>query len=318
MQAGGETPYKLLPPSNGVDYNPIIRDIKQLLSHTHFAVCSKALQSLGMIAEGVGEEIYSQFRPLITTLIGLFKDKKVCNAVGSCLDKMFANVFSFDHLLDSKDSLPSSLDEKKQKNALVRKGILEYLCRCVKASGTYGTRGNLSPACAVSLTKLACSSLNDSDASARKGANDVLVALLTFKDESIVKFSEETTSTLQTTNPRAFKSLQQVMKGPSSSSIANAGPRPATAPNRPPLRKVESNSSRPATAVAKKSSSAKQQSDSVSSKSASVEVDDAALPSYDEAVEQLSALGIPQWGDSEDNGGVLACIQCKCASCACL
>ena len=72
------------------------------MSHTHFAVCSKALAALGMLAEGVGEPLCSNLRPSLPTLVALFKDKKVCNAVGSCLDKMFANVFSFEHLLDSQ------------------------------------------------------------------------------------------------------------------------------------------------------------------------------------------------------------------------
>jgi cytoskeleton-associated protein 5 len=142
IEAGGEQPYKLCQPSASVNYTPLLRELTQLLSHTHFAVCSKALISLGMLAEGVGKELFGSMRPLIPTLVALFKDKKVAKAVGCCLDKMFVNVLNFEHLLDNKDSLPTSLDEKKQKNALVRKNVLEYLVRCVKASETL-PRGDL-------------------------------------------------------------------------------------------------------------------------------------------------------------------------------
>jgi cytoskeleton-associated protein 5 len=179
IKAGGEEPYKLLSPqSNAVNYIPLVRELTQLLGHTHFAVVSKSLEALGMLAEGVGEDIYPQFRPLILTLVGLFKDKKVCKAVASCLDKMFGNVFSFEHLLDNNDSLPSSLDEKRQKNALVRVSVLEFLSRCVSAAGRHGTRGQLTPELGLELCRLSCSKLQDSDASTRKAASGILLLLL--------------------------------------------------------------------------------------------------------------------------------------------
>lgn len=92
IKSGGEQPFKLCPPSSSVNYTPLIRELRSLLSHTHFAVCSKALASLGMLAEGVGKPLLSDLRPLVPKLAALFKDKKVCTAVMLSLDKMFANV----------------------------------------------------------------------------------------------------------------------------------------------------------------------------------------------------------------------------------
>ena len=39
--------------------------------------------------------------------------------------------------------------------------------------------------------------------------------------------------------------------------------------------------------------------------------DDKTLPSFEESVEKLSSLSIAKWGDSIDDEGVLAGIQCK-------
>lgn len=93
ISSGGEQPFKLAPPSSSVNYIPLIRELRQLLSHTHYAVCQRALRAFGMLAEGVGEPLSSNLRPLIPTIVALFKDKKVSKDVGSCLDKCFANVF---------------------------------------------------------------------------------------------------------------------------------------------------------------------------------------------------------------------------------
>jgi hypothetical protein len=195
---------------------------------------------------------------------------------------MFANVFSFEHLLDSKDSFPSSVDEKKQKNALVRKNCLEYLTRCIQSSGTYGTRGGITVQYAYDLSKLACESLTDSDAATRKAGADVLLALLNSKDEIIVSATKNITSSLQTTNPRALKSLMLA------TNLGDAPSRPRSAANNigPP---------RPLSGPC------------VSAENA----DENLLPSLEDSVENLSALDIPKWGDDIDNEGILAGIQCE-------
>jgi len=310
IEAGGEQPYKLCPPSSSVNYTPLIRELKELLAHTHFAVCSKSLAALGMLAEGVGEELYGNFRPLIPTLVALFKDKKVIRAVSSCLDQMFGNVFSFEHLLDSKESLPASLDEKKQKNALVRKNVLEYLARCVKTSqsDSCGTRGDLTSAYAEGLSKLACEKLKDSDATTRKAATDALLALLGCKDASVVSATEKYTSKLESTNPRAFKSLKLASNGGKSKTTARPQTAPAStkASSKSELSSKGNVSKRPTKTAIR--APPKPHSGQGSDESGG---DDKTLPSFEESVEKLSSLSIAKWGDSIDDEGVLAGIQCK-------
>ncbi|KAL3774149.1 hypothetical protein ACHAW5_010603 [Stephanodiscus triporus] len=300
--AGGEQPFKLC---QSVDYTQLIKELKQLLSHTHFAVCSKALAAFGMLAEGVGEQLLSNMRPLISVFLALFKDKKVINAVASCLDKMFANVFSFEHLLDSKDSLPSSIDEKKQKNALVRKNCLEYLTRCIQSSGTYGTRGGITAQYANDISKLACESLTDSDADTRKAGADVLLALLNSKDEIIVSATKNITSSLQTTNPRALKSLMLA------TNLGDAPSRPRSAPNELSTKAAsQKNSSERSNKVTKSADNNIGPPRPISGPCVSADnADENLLPSFEDSVENLSALDIPKWGDDIDNEGILAGIQ---------
>eukprot|EP00985_Skeletonema_marinoi_P009450 scaffold4392_cov138-Skeletonema_marinoi.AAC.34 len=312
IEAGGEQPYKI---SDG-NYTTLLRELKELLSHTHYLVCSKALAAIGMLAAGVGEPISSDLRPLLSTIVPLFKDKKVGKAVMSCLDQMFGNALRFDHFLGSNDSFLSSLDEKKEKNALVRKSVLEFLSRCVVSSGTYGTCGTLTSQHAQDLCKIACEKLKDSDATTRKAATDVLITLLNSKDKAIVSTAEKVTSSLQSSNPRAFKTLALATKSGKPDASRNGASRPGTAPlkatssqpNKPGATKV-----RPTTAPKSKTANVPSVSakNAPSSGTADEKFDESALPSLDESIDCLSGLGIPQWGDDADDGGVLAGIQCK-------
>ena len=309
--AGGEQPFKLCQPTSTIDYTQLIRELKKLLCHTHFAVCSKALVAFGMLAEGVGEQLSPNMRPLILIFVALFKDKKIINAVGSCLDKMFANVFSFEHLLDSKDSLPSSVDEKKQKNALVRKNCLEYLTRCVQSSGSFGTRGGITVEYATDLSKLACESLTDSDAATRKAGSDLLLALLNGKDEMIVSATKNITSSLQTTNPRALKSLMLATNG-----CDEAPSRPQSAPGKSSSKVASQEKSSERT---NKVTTTKSTADIIGPPRTisscpgvpAENADEKQLPSYEDSVENLSVLNIPKWGEDLENGGILVGIQCE-------
>jgi cytoskeleton-associated protein 5 len=316
IEAGGEQPFKICPPSGSINYTPLLRELKQLLSHTHYLVCSKALAAIGMLAEGVGEPLSSNLGPLLSAIVPLFKDKKVGKAVMSCLEKMFGNALSFDHFLDSNDSFLLSLDEKKEKNALVRKSVLEFLARCIEASGSYGTCGKLSKQHAEELCKIACQKLKDSDATTRKAATDVLVALLSSTDDAVVSAANEITSSLQSTNPRAYKTLHLATKSGQPSDSKRGASRPGTAP----LKSTSQQSSNPGVGKARPTSAPK--SDRAANvKSDPVKVsatgtvdeksDESLLPSLEESIAHLSQIGIPQWGDDADNGGVLAGIQCK-------
>eukprot|EP00986_Skeletonema_menzelii_P017865 scaffold22492_cov138-Skeletonema_menzelii.AAC.26 len=312
IEAGGEQPYKIL---DG-NYSTLLRELKQLLSHTHYLVCSKALAAIGMLAEGVGEPISSDVRPLLSSIVPLFKDKKVGKAVMSCLDQMFGKALRFDQFLGSNDSFLSSLDEKKEKNALVRKSVLEFLHRCVVSSGTDGNSGSVTSKHAQDLCKIACDKLKDSDASTRQAATDVLILLLNSKDKVIVSTAEKITSSLQSSNPRAFKTLVLATKRGKPDASENRVSRPRTAP----LKATPSQSNKLGVANARPTTAPKSKTANVpsvpaksapSSGAADEKFDESALPSLDESVDGLSGLGIPQWGDDADNGGVLAGIKCK-------
>ncbi len=301
--AGGEQPFKLCQPTSSIDYTQLIRDLKKLLNHTHFAVCIKALAAFGMLAEGVGEPLLPNMRPLMSSFVALFKDKKVTSAVASCLDKMFANVFSFEHLLDSS-ALPSSIDEKKQKNALVRKNCLEYLARCIQSAGTYGTRGGITAQYANDIAKHACESLTDSDAATRKAGSDVLLCLLNSKDNFIASATKNITSSLLATNPRALKSL----------GIDQAQSRPRSAPDKSITKAAgQVNSSEQCNKVTKPAANIIRPSRTLpSGTSDPTEIaDDTILPSFEDSVEKINSLDIPKWGDDIDNEGILAGIQCE-------
>lgn len=307
IESGGEKPYKLCRPSGSVDYAPLISELKPLLSHTHFAVCSKALTALGMLAEGVGEQIFPSMRPLLPTVVALLKDKKVNNAVGCCLDQMFANVFSFENLLDIRDSLPSAVDEKKQKNALVRKNILDYLVRCIKANGTYGTRGDITAQHATDLTKLASEALADSDAATRKAATDVVFALLNCKDDKIVSATTNTISSLQATNPRAYKTLKLASDGSN-----HAPTRPRSAPDMPSVKpSAQESSEHTIESVKPAGKNAGSLTPMAGPGISEHDAGENSLPSYDDSVQNLSACNIAKWGDDIDNGGILAGLRCK-------
>ena len=305
IEAGGEKPYKIC---NG-NYATLLRELKQLLGHTHYLVCSKALAAIGMLAEGVGGHLSSDLRPLLSTIVSLFKDKKVGKAVMSCLDLMFGNTFCFDHFLDSGSSLLLSLDEKKEKNALVRKSVLEFLSCCVAKSGTQGTCGRLTSQHAQDLCRVACDKLKDSDAATRKAATAVVIAILTNKDEAIVSTAERVTSSLQSSNPRAYKTLTLAMKSGKADASNNRSARPVTAPLKSKSNKDYATKKRPTSAP--KSKTAPTSHAKKISTTADEITEESNLPSLEESIDRISELGIPHWDDDAENGGVLAGIQCK-------
>lgn len=207
IRCGGETPYKLKQPSSSVNYNPLISDLKKLLSHTHFAVRSKAMQALGMLGEGVGEKLFSHLKPLVPVLLGMMKDKKVTRATNACLDALFGKVIGFSHLLEEEDGLPVILNEKKQKSPLVRQVALAFVLRCIERSETAGPRGALSESSAEKITDLCILKLKDSDTNVRNECNTVIRGLLNHEDSRIVSVAMKCANNLKQNNPRAFKAI---------------------------------------------------------------------------------------------------------------
>ena len=298
LECGGEKPYKLVEQSSSVNYAPLISEMKKLLSHTHFAVVSKAMCVLAMLGEGVGEKLYPFLRPLLSTLIQLSKDKKLTRPTASCLDSLFGKVLAFEHLLDLEDSIPFALDEKRQKNALARTSALEYLGRCVERRDSAGTRGSLSPHTASDVTRLCVLKLDDSDASVRKAAMDVLEKLLKVEDEKVNTSVIEIVETLKYTNSRAYKSLSN------NGSVENAS-LPKQAPTIADISKGGSNANK--SANAEKGVTPSTHPTQTITKSSN----DLTNTTLTDAIARVESLCIPLWDAPEDDGGILSGLQGK-------
>ena len=338
IKCGGETPYKLMQPSSYVNYNPLISDLNKLLSHTHFAVRSKTMQALGMLAEGVGEKLFSHLKPLLLVLLGLMKDKKVTRASNACLDALFGNVIGFSHMLEKEDGLSIILNEKKQKSALVRQSSLAFVARCVERSEKAGPRGVLNRSHAEGIAELCIKKLKDSEAIVRTECLTVLKALLNHDDESIESTALQCTRGLEQSNPRAYKAIFSSSGGvkqsrppltggaprsPSRSSGPSSPKRRSNLPDSfqskgsPKRRSNLPNSFNKSSARKKKptsssrpSSKASKKSQSVSSDSEfSVVIDESTIPPLDDARDYIAALDVPNWDADEEEGGVLSGLQ---------
>jgi hypothetical protein len=312
LECGGEKPYKIMQPSHDANYAPLIGEMKKLLSHTHFAVASKAMEVLSMLAEGVGEKLYPYLRPFLTTLLTLSKDKKLTRAIVSCLDAMFGNILTFDHLLERDDALSSALDERTQKNALVRASTLEFLGRCVKRGDAAGPRSHLSVQSVTAIGALCVSKLDDSDAAVRKASMEAIRTLQGLDDPESVDAVGKIVYSLKSTNARAYKALSKDVPEPArstqaastSSSRGSVAAKPTEAKatlsagaNEP----SKTQKSRPATGG--KGSNTDSSPDKKEVKRSAI---DSNLPNLDNAVAVVASLGVPQWDAPEDDGGILA------------
>ena len=311
LGCGGEKPYKLVQPSSLVNYSPLIAEMRMLLSHTHFTVVSKAMMVLTMIAEGIGEKIFPSLRPLLTTILQLSKDKKLTKNVASCVDSLFGNVFSLDHLLEKDDAVTSLLDEQKQKNALVRLSSLEYLCRCSERAETAGPRGVLTARSVTVLTELCISKLGDCDAAVRKVVLHVLRSLLSIGNESIVLVVDRAIDGLKTDNPRVYASLKCVPTQSSKSIVGAPKPLPVmpTSTTAVTCRSSQDKQVAPVlpNTVTHSQSKADLKTDPI--KDIQDKSHESIPTNTDDALSTLSILNIPNFDGSEDDGGVLECLK---------
>lgn len=341
LGCGGEQPYKLVQPSSSVNYVPLISELKRLLTHSHFAVKSKALASLAMLAEGVGEKLYPNLRPLLSNALNLSKDKKVLKPVENFLDAMFGNVISFPHLLGKDDNIHAFLDEKKEKNVLVRVAALAYLGRCVEKSNSLGQKANLNADVAHELVQVAIQSIGDSDSNVRKDATSLLSRLMNHTAHEVNDIAISSVNSLERSNPRLFKLLMMQSSDISSTAAAKSS-LPKTLPDRPrslsrgPQRDEQSSVNNKRKNLTKGlSSSGRRRSNlpegfssrsapsNVPNKSVShpsvpsgptsssmrmieIKIDEQNIPNSSDAIEYLSSLSIPKWDADEEDDGILA------------
>ncbi len=319
LDAGGKKPYKLEQPSNSVNYVPLISELKRLLNHTHFAVKSKSMNALGMLAEGVGESLFAHLRPLLLPIISLSKDKKLTGATENCADALFGNIVGFGHLMDKEDGLPSLMTAKGEKNPIVRKSALSYITRCVSRCENAGTRGKLSVKSAVDITRLATQKTNDSDVSVRNEAIALLKELLSVEDVEIKNSIIQLTTELESSNPRLYKTLfsnsapasnsqraSKVPKPTEQKRSSSRGPRrPSSIPKIPKKSPSKSRSSSASRKTIPKRLPLKQASQGSTSADFVVPVDET-TPEIEDAWSFLSSLNIKNWTAAEDEGGVVA------------
>lgn len=326
LKCGGEKPYKLAQPSSSNNYPLLISDMRGLLKHTHFAVVSKAMAVLGMLAQGVGEKLYSNLRPLLPKLLQISKDKKLTKAVSACLDAFFGNVLSYEHLLDSDSSIADATSESKEKNALARTLALDFLDRCITRGNSAGPRASLTRTNAKACAELASKKLGDSDAKVRKSALTILTSIQKVDDDGVQSAVNSVVDDLQQSNPRAYKTLSKTTGKPpaAKASIPKAtpsGPKKSSttaAPN-PHATKAPSARSLPPAQKTCAPTSAKTAVPSAAptipkpargTSSLATDSADGEIPTYEEALVHCGNLGIPLWDEpSEDDGGVLVGIK---------
>ena len=308
LECGGAKPYKLMPPSASVNYGPLIGDMKKLLGNTHFAVCGKSMQVLSMLAEGVGEKLFPHLRPLLSTLLGLSKDKKLTKFINPCLDSFFGRVLSFDHVLED-DAIPEASDEKKQKNALARTASLDFLGRCVVSGESAGPRGVLTGQVAGKMANLSVLKLEDSDAGVRRAALGVLQNLQAIDNEEVGYVVSDIINGLKKTNPRAHKTLSRTMKAPNpapaTSREAEAKPVPANTRNTKSERPVME---APAPKSPPQKMAPKRMQPKIDAPAPKLMTTESANdePAVDDSIDFMAQLDIPRFEECEENGGVLA------------
>ncbi|KAG7371784.1 hypothetical protein IV203_017926 [Nitzschia inconspicua] len=318
LKCGGEEPFKLLQPSSSCNYAPMISQMKGLLAHTHFAVVTKAMAVLAMLAQGVGEKLYPNLRPLLPKLLQLSKDKKLTKGVSSCLDAFFGNVLGFEHLLDAEASLSAATDESNEKNALARTTALDYLERCVTRGPSAGPRALLSAALAKSCADFATQKLSDSDANVRNSALTVLQALQMVENIQVVAAVASTIESLQQSNPRAYKTLVKSAQTKSTKAAGSSSYEPSsTFPSGSPQLKPPAN--KPLTPPFSKENPEGMQKEMLPSRQAQshridrlkdkkpTSANEFNVPNLEDATNRCASMEIPYWDEpDEELGGVLA------------
>jgi cytoskeleton-associated protein 5 len=330
LECGGEKPYKLMPPSPNVNYGPLIAEMKKLLAHTHFVVCSRAIQVLSMLAQGVGEKLYPHLRPTLTPLLQLSKDKKLTTEVSNGLDALFGTVLGFESLLENDDAIPSMVNEKVQKNALARATALNYVLRCVDRQISAGPKGALTGSAAMTIATLMCQKLEDSDASVRKVALSVLESLLRStndNDKSVIPNVQKVIEQLRTSNPRAHKTLTaksttiETKECPasngSSSGQKSVSVEMTAVPPQPTRSRSAAPTKRPPSPAPTKTANQSIPSPDAAAfaNASSTSEDRSSMPRLEEAMIHVTSLGIPLWDASEDDGGILAGLKGNLRNC---
>ena len=316
IDSGGSKPYKLLQPSNNVNYAGLISELKELLKHTHVAVKSKTMNALGMLAEGIGGQIFPHLRPLLLPIIILSKDRKLTTATNNCLDLFFGNVLSFDHLLEKECGLPSVMNEKVQKSQIIRKAGLAYLSRCLERLDTAGPRGALTVDSTKKITKLCLMKAKDSDDTVRKEAIAILIVLLNNQDPDVSNSTRLLTKDLESSNARLYKTLNSSKDQISSVTLIGSSEKTKISSSKrsssrgPPRRSnipkpTKSPTKTRSNSIKRISSSSKITKIGANTKSDIDIPGDETVVDVEEATSYLSSLDIPKWSNLEDEGGIV-------------
>jgi len=168
----------------------------------------------------------------------------------------------------------------------------------------YGKKGDLTPLHAKDISVLGCDKLNDPDASTRKSATELLVALLGCKNEDVVLATKTITASLEASNSRAFKALLMASKPCAPASIESSPIISGTGQNHKGVNERENPTRNSKTKV--KAVTLLRSSEPTKNATPVGLDSEAQLPSLEDSIEYISAIGIPQWSDDVDDGGILA------------
>ena len=313
-KCGGEKPYKLVVDSTMSPlYAGLVKELKELLKHSHIAVSGGAMTNLCMLAEGLKEKFYVHAKPLLLTLLEKGKDKKLTTQINQTLDSLFGNCVTLEHVLDA---VKETTDPTKNKNALARAVAWDFLQRCVSRGVTAGTRGTLTTSLTTSVMKLSIDVLQkEGDQATKKSINNVVHTLCNTNGSNAVdaEISSSSTKILEETKataPRVYKMLTDAPKV----APTRRRSRDETSGAAPPRRRSrdETNGAAPqekieAKTVAK-ATTKNAESDSVTAPA--VEEDAELLPAMtkEEAMETLATLNIPDFDAGEEENGLRACL----------
>lgn len=309
IECAGEKPYKLVKPTSSRVFAELVSDLRKQLTHTHFAVSSKAMAVLSVLAEGAGDGLYPNMKPLLPLLFQLSKDKKLTKAVMGCLDSLYGNVLSLEHILDPDDGLPTAVDEKKQKNALARSTCLLYLQRCIDRKESAGPRGEITTKAAAAAAVLCAKKLEDSDASVRKSAFQAMISLQHTGDAQINLQVHSVVEGLKSSNPRAYKNLTSIAD---SSNVKERDSPEKTQGGKATLQDKSVSPTKisrdiPSVRLPPRSKTLSMGTDKPPAGKATVQADqDCTTPPHlEDALVHTSGLQIPDWSIGDEEAGVL-------------
>lgn len=302
---------KLVP---GADYGDLVKLLRELGGHSHVQVVCTSFKLLGMMAQGLRKDFTPYARGVFKTMLLKLTDKKCLRVAEESMGEVYTSCMTVEPICED---LVTGLDAQKVNAVHARASLYSFISRFVCPVGAKG----VDPGSMGSLMRACLSSVADSDPKIRDACCEAAAAIATLVGPKGGDVSSQL-SALKNSNARAHKKISDLM-GASGTSPA-AGPEqpaapPAVKPSSPSAAAAASRSPPSAAAARprprpKPSAKAAEKSEPGSTKPASSKAGAAAGGgaslegpeegvsgvdlSPEDALEQLSGMGLPNW-DSE-------------------